>query len=137
MALGGSYSPQSRRKIKRPDERPVPEDLTTRIEKYLTVYRPTLGRRTNETNALWLAINGKPMSPASIAELIPETTRMAIGVAVNPHMFRTAAVTTLATRAGDKPHAGSAVLHHRPGPVTQQNYNRASCIIAGKSLAGS
>jgi site-specific recombinase XerD len=122
-------------KEKRPDERPVPEDLTPWIEKYLMYSRPVLTAGQVETQALWLAITGEPMSYASIAELIPETTRMTIGVPVSPHMFRTAAATTLATRLGGKPYAGSAVLHHRPGPVTQQNYNRASCITAGKSLA--
>jgi integrase/recombinase XerD len=81
-------------------------------------------------------MDGKPMSYASMGELITETTRMTIGVAISPHLFRTAAVTTLATRAGDKPHAGSAILHHGPnGPVAQENYNRASCITAGRSLA--
>jgi hypothetical protein len=80
-------------------------------------------------------MDGKPMSYASVGELIPETTRMTIGVKVNPHLFRTAGVTTLATRAGDNPHAGSALLHHRPGPVNQENYNRASCITACRSYA--
>ena len=122
-------------KEKREDERPVPEDLTSSIERYLQIYRPILARGT-ETDALWLAMDGKPMSYASMGELITETTRTTIGVAVSPHLFRTAAVTTLAIRAGDKPHAGSAVLHHGPGgPVTQENYNRASCVTAGKSLA--
>jgi hypothetical protein len=69
-----------------------------------------------------------------MGEHIAETTRITIGVAVSPHLFRTAAVTTLATRAGDKPYAGSALLHHGPwGP--QENYNRATCVTAGKSLA--
>jgi integrase len=123
-------------KEKREDERPVPEDLTNSIERYLQIYRPILARGTAETNALWLAMDGKPMSYASMGELITETTRMTIGVAVSPHLFRTAAVTTLAIRAGDKPHAGTALLHHTPGgPVTQENYNRASCVSAGKSLA--
>ena len=36
-----------------------------------------------------------------MGELITETTEMTIGVAVSPHLFRTAAVTTLAIRAGD------------------------------------
>jgi site-specific recombinase XerD len=120
-------------KEKREDERPVPEELTDSIERFLQIYRPVLARGKAETNALWLAIDGKPMSYASMAELIPETTRMTIGVAISPHLFRTAGVTTLATRAGDKPHAGSALLHHGPnGP--QENYNRASCMTAGKSL---
>ena len=121
-------------KEKREDERPVPEDLTASIERYLEIYRPILAGGKAGTNALWFAINGKPMSYASMGELIAETTGMTIGVAVSPHLFRTAGVTTLATRAGDKPHAGSALLHHGPnGP--QENYNRASCVTAGKSLA--
>jgi site-specific recombinase XerD len=121
-------------KEKREDERPIPEEFTSSVERYLQVYRPILARGSNAGSALWLAINGKPMSYASIAEMIPETTDTTIGIKVNPHLFRTAGVTTLATRAGDKPHAGSALLHHRRGPVTQENYNRASCISAGKSL---
>jgi integrase len=122
-------------KEKRQDERPVPEELTESIQRYLEFYRPILARGKAGSNALWMAWDGKPMSCASVAETITETTRMTVGVSVNPHLFRTAGVTTLATRAGNKPHAGSALLHHRPGPVTQENYNRASCISAGKSLA--
>jgi len=122
-------------KEKREDERPVPEELTDSIDRYLEVYRPILAGGKAETNALWLAINREPVSYASLGELITETTRMTIGIPMSPHLFRTAAVTTLATRAGDKPHASGALLHHRPGPVTQENYNRASCITAGKSLA--
>ena len=121
-------------KEKRADERPVPEELTESIDRYLEVHRPVLIGGKAETTALWLAINTEPMSYASIGELIAETTRTTIGVAVSPHLFRAAAVTTLATRAGDKPHAGNAILHHGPsGP--QENYNRASCVTAGKSLA--
>jgi site-specific recombinase XerD len=123
-------------KEKRADERPVPEELTESIDRYLEVHRPVLTGGKAKTTALWLAINTEPMSYASMGELITETTRMTIGIAVSPHLFRVAAATTLAIRAGDKPHAGSAVLHHRPnGPVTQENYNRASCVTAGKSLA--
>jgi site-specific recombinase XerD len=121
-------------KEKREDERPAPEDLTSSIERYLQIYRPVLARGTAEANAVWLAMDGTPMSYASMGELITETTRMTIGVAVSPHLFRSAGATTLATRVGDRPHAGSALLHHGPnGP--QENYNRASCITAGRSLA--
>jgi site-specific recombinase XerD len=121
-------------KEKRPDERPVPHDLTEFIQRYLAVHRSVLVRGNTNDTALWMAIDGKPMSCASIAEIIPETTETNVGIKVNPHLFRTAGVTTLATRAGDKPHAGAALLHHRPGPDTQENYNRASCVSAGKSL---
>ena len=121
-------------KEKREDERPVPDELTDSIERYLEIYRPIMAGGKAGANSLWFAINGKPMSYASMGEHIAETTRMTIGVAVSPHLFRTAGVTTLATRAGDQPHAGSALLHHGPnGP--HENYNRASCVTAGKSLA--
>jgi site-specific recombinase XerD len=117
MARGGLYS-----------------RLTASIDRYLEIYRPLLAGGKAETNALWFAINGKPMSYASMGELIAETTRMTIGVPVSPHLFRAAGVTTLATRVGDQPHAGNALLHHGPnGP--QENYNRESCITAGRSRA--
>jgi hypothetical protein len=69
-----------------------------------------------------------------MGELITKTTETTLGVKVSSHLFRAAGVTTLATRAGNKPHAGAALLHHRPGPGTQENYNRASCVSAGKLL---
>ena len=108
-----------------------PSELTA----FLQCRRPALVQGNAHTNALWMAINGRAMTYASLADLIPEITRMTVGVAVNPHMFRTAGATTLAIHAGDKPHAGAALLHHSRGPVTQENYNRASCVTAGRSLA--
>jgi integrase len=122
-------------KEKREDERPLPEELTPYIESYLHVSRPILARGNSGSNALWIVMDGKPMSYASVGETITETSRMTVGVNVNPHLFRTAGATTLATHVGNKPHASGALLHHRPGPVTQENYNRASCVSAGKSLA--
>jgi site-specific recombinase XerD len=76
-------------KEKRPDERPVPQELTERIQHYLAVYRPALARGNTADAALWMAIHGKPMSSASVAETIPETTETSIGVRVSPHLFRT------------------------------------------------
>ena len=74
------------------------------------------------------------MSESYVGELITETARLTLGVAIDPHMFRTAAVTTAAIHAGDNPHLGSAVLHHTRGPVTLESYNRASCVSAGRAL---
>ena len=122
-------------KEKREDERPVPEELTDSVERYLEIYRPILARGKTGSNAFWMAWDGKPMSQCSVAETITETTRLTVGVTVTPHLFRTAGLTTLATRAGNKPHAGAALLHHRPSLDTEKNYNRASCISAGKFLA--
>ena len=75
------------------------------------------------------------MAEYSVREVITETARSTLGVPVNPHMFRTAGVTTAAIYAGDQPHLGSALLHHAHGPNAQENYNRASCISAGRAYA--
>jgi hypothetical protein len=46
-------------KEKREDERPVPEEFTSSVERYLKVYRPILARGNDPGSALWVAINGK------------------------------------------------------------------------------
>jgi site-specific recombinase XerD len=122
-------------KEKRPDERPVPNELTEYVDRYLQIYRPLLSRGNTVSNALWISHNGNPLSHATIAVLIPKTVESITGKKVSPHLFRTAGVTTLATHAGDQPYAGGALLHHRPGPVTQENYNRASSITAAKAYS--
>jgi site-specific recombinase XerD len=121
-------------KEKREDERPVPEEFRNSVERYLKVHRPILAKGNDPGCALWVAINGKPVSYASMGELITEITKTTLRINVNPHLFRSAGLTTLATRAGNKPHAGNALLHHRPGSGARENYNQASCITAGKSL---
>jgi site-specific recombinase XerD len=119
-------------KEKRADERPIEEDIGDAIDKYLKFHRPILARGRDNTNALWLAIDGEAMAQCSVAEVITETTRSTLGVAISPHLFRTAAATA-AIHAGDKPHLGSALLHHSHPAVTLENYNRASSISAGRA----
>jgi site-specific recombinase XerD len=123
----------SETKEKRVDERPIDHDIGDAIDNYLKFYRPILARGGDDTNALWLAINGEAMAQCSVAEVIAETTRSTIGVAISPHLFRTAAATTAAIHAGDKPHLGTALLHHSHPVVTLENYNRASSISAGRA----
>jgi site-specific recombinase XerD len=125
----------SETKEKRPDERPVPNYLAETINRYLDTYRPILARSDSETNALWLSMHGKPLSYASVGELISETTRSTVGVKISPHLFRTAAATTAAIHAGDNPHLGSALLHHRHSTVTAERYNRATSLNAAKAYA--
>jgi integrase len=119
-------------KEKKADERPIEDYLGDLIDKYIETYRPILARGKDPGSALWLAMDGKPMAECYVREVITETTRATLGVPINPHMFRATGVTTAAIYAGDKPHLGSAILHHSHPVVTQENYNRASCISASK-----
>ena len=125
----------SETKGKRADEREVEDYIGEAIDKYVNTYRLILARSKDRGSALWLAMSGDPMSEYSVREVITETTRSTLGVAINPHMFRTNAVTTAAIYAGDQPHLGSAILQHTHSTVTQENYNRAAGITASRAYA--
>ncbi len=120
-------------KEKKADERPIEDYLGDLIDKYIAMYRPILARGKEQDSALWLAMDGKPMAECYVREVITETTRATLCVPINPHMFRATGVTTAAIYAGDKPHLGSAILHHSHSVVAQENYNRASSISASKA----
>ena len=74
------------------------------------------------------------MSYSQVERAITTTTLATVGVGVTPHLFRTAAASTAATRAGDNPHLGSALLHHIDRDVTNRHYNRALSLSAVGSL---
>ena len=118
----------------RPDERPVPELLAESIRCYLSEYRPALGSSPNRSKAFWLSSRaGKPMTYATVEHAVIRTTQATLGIAVSPHLFRTSAATSAAMHAGATPHLASALLNHREPAVTQEHYNRASAMSAGKA----
>ena len=62
-------------------------------------------------------------------------SRLALGVAVNPHLFRVCAATAIYTHAGDNPNLASGVLQHIDRRVTEEHYNRATSISAARQYA--
>ena len=149
----------------RPDERRAPRDLDAAIEAYLLVHRPVLAatnmgsgiaaldtqdRLPNPPNAkagradplaniagpLWLSSNtGERMSYSPVERAITETTRLTLGVAVSPHLFRSCAATAIYANFGDNPNLVSAVLQHTDRRVTEAHYNRASSAQAARQYA--
>jgi site-specific recombinase XerD len=106
------------------------------INKYINVYRPALLRPERPCGALWLsATNGQQMLPSNISTLISKITEETIGVAVCPHLFRTAASSTAAIYGGDMPYLGSALLDHRDPRINEQHYKRASSMSAAQTYA--
>jgi integrase len=119
----------------RPDERRIDDLLHPALDRYLKKYRPLLAGADQSTAALWLSSNdGAPMSYAGVERVITETTRTTVGVAVSPHLFRTAIASSAAIHGGANPHLASAPLHHTDPHVTEAHYNRASSISAADSL---
>jgi hypothetical protein len=66
--------------------------------------------------------------------VIRATTLATVGVAVSPHLFRTAAASSAAIHAGANPYLGSAILHHTDPSVTNDHYNRATSLRAAESF---
>jgi integrase len=125
----------SETKEDRPDERRIDDLLEPTLDRYLGKYRPALAEADQSTAALWLSTNdGNPMTYDGVARAITETTRTTVGVAVSPHLFRTATASSAATHGGANPHLASALLHHRASGVTEAHYNRASSLSAAESL---
>lgn len=122
-------------KEKRPDERPIPSYLNRWIELYLARYRPMLAGAKPSTPMLWLSRTGPALSYASTQRAIGQATLATMGIAISPHLFRTAAATTVAIHAGSMPHLASALLHHTHPAVTQEHYNRAGSLNAAQEYA--
>jgi site-specific recombinase XerD len=120
----------------RPEERPVAEWLNTYIELYLKEARPILLTESKqETNALWISDKTRgPMTAHTLSKLIPQITSETIGVAISPHLFRTADATTAAEAKGDMPHLASALLGHTHWQNTE-DYIRASSLSAANEYA--
>jgi integrase len=128
--------PSTTTKNRRLDERRVPEFLNRYIEIYLTHSRPVLLRSGSSTNALWISSRtGGRVPRVPLGNLITKITVETIGVPVSPHLFRTAAASTAGTYGGSTPHLASALLNHTDPRVTEEHYNRASSIRAGKIYA--
>jgi hypothetical protein len=145
LAIGRSFVKIERRwwtvlaatetKEKRADERPVHELLTRFIESYLSRYRALLVRPDNASSVLWVsAKDGTPITANHVTDLINATTLSTVGVAVSPHLFRTAVASTAAIYGGENPHLGSALLHHTDSNLINEHYNRAGSLTAAESF---
>jgi integrase len=124
-------------KMKKPEERPVAEWLNPYIDLYLNEARPVLlDGSQNDTNTFWISSKTRqPMTARKVGSLITQVTRETIGVAISPHLFRTADATTVAEACGDMPYLASALLGHPKSNVTEEHYIRPSSLNVGSELA--
>jgi integrase len=123
-------------KSRRPDERPVPELLNGTIDSYLDEARPILMGSQPDAQALWVSsTTGTVMTAKNLGVLISKLTLQTLGVAISPHLFRTAAASTAAAYATGTPHLASALLNHTDPRVTEEHYNRASSMNASRLYA--
>jgi integrase/recombinase XerD len=122
-------------KTSAPLEYPWPEALVAALERYLSKYRPVLcalrGRWYRPAgNALWISSHGSPMTAQAIYEQITKRTKAAFGKAVNPHLFRDIAATTLAHADPKRVRVAAQLLGHRNFGTTERFYLQADTVQA-------
>lgn len=72
---------------------PCPIALTATLDRYLSIYRPTL-LKASPTDALWVSSDtGRQLMPMGIYQAVCKRTRQEFGFHVNPHLFRDCAAT--------------------------------------------
>jgi integrase len=124
-------------KMRSPEERPVPTWMNAYLDLYLNEARPVLLDPSKPpTNALWVSSHSRQaMKQRDVGKLISQLTEETIGVAISPHLFRTADATTAADARSDMPHLASALLGHKNQQITEEHYNRASSLTAANEYA--
>jgi site-specific recombinase XerD len=119
-------------------EVPIPNALTNAIETYLSNYRPVLMHRPPHAgsagDALWVAADGGPLSHHGIYKAVRDETHIAFGAAINPHLFRDCAATTIAMDDPGQIAIVAHVLGHSNMETSARHYNQASTLDASRCI---
>ena len=115
---------------------PVAGSLTAYLDHYINQVRPNLPK-ADESDRLWLTQYGRPMRDKAVYAAITRTTERAFGIAINPHLFRDCAVTSVAI--DDPEHIGIAapILGHTDPRTTEKHYIQANSLVAARKLRSS
>jgi integrase/recombinase XerD len=122
-------------KTKTPLEIEWPESLIEALEEYLLTYRPVLEARDGRWHKpadgfLWLSKDGSPMTEMAIYDRIRTRTKEKFGKAINPHLFRDAAATTMAIADPGHVRLAAPLLGHRNFSTTEKYYQQANTYEA-------
>lgn len=142
VKVGGGWAiviPPSETKTHAPIEVSWPPTLVEALEQYLAQIRPILIRRGGRRpipvpDALWVSAEGRPLSAKRINAAVKLHTSQHLGRAVNPHLFRDAAATTLAVEAPKHVRAAAPVLGHASLKNTERYYTQANTLLAQRAL---
>jgi len=122
-----------------PYEARLADVLVEPMRTYLALWRPILAARSGRwkadlNSAVWVSSDGSPMSQDGLSGRIELRTRNAFGKAMNPHLFRDAAATTMAIADPAHVRIAAPVLGHRTFATTEQYYIQATGLQAQQSL---
>lgn len=117
----------------------LPEILREPLEDYLQNYRPVLAAREGRwtrplEGALWVSKDGSPMTQIALYDRVRARTKDAFGVAINPHLFRDAAATTMAIADPEHVRLAAPLLGHRTFATTERYYQQAKGYQAHRAF---
>lgn len=112
----------------------LPERLRPCLEHYLDHVRPALPAPCDPV-ALWSGAHGKPLAPNTIYQAIMRETQQLLGIAINPHSFRSIAATTLAESSAEDALHARPLLGHRLHGTTEAHYVRARQREASRKVS--
>ena len=113
----------------RPDERPVADLLTPHLDRWVGHWHTYF---LDPGDALWPSTKGGMLAYSFVGKVITDVTRLELGIAVSPHLFRDSAVHTVANNLGDQMGVASALLQHTDPRTTELHYNKGASTRAAK-----
>ncbi|MBM1174709.1 tyrosine-type recombinase/integrase [Microvirga arabica] len=125
--------PAADTKTRQPVSFDLPEPLLPWFARYLSAVRP-LFPQASESARVWLGKEGVMRDPHSIYHRITKLTRRLFGVAINPHLLRDCAASSLAAVSADMARAAAPLLGHRHFTTTERYYIQADNLAASRRL---
>ena len=124
-----------------PIDAPFPPALVPYLERYLSYYRPFLARRSGRWHqararlrepgmALWVSTYRSAMSGQAIYYRITNLSKARFGRAINPHLFRDSAATSIATEDPAHVYITRSILGHSTLATSERHYNHAKSLEA-------
>jgi len=110
---------------------PLPAILTPYLDTWINEWRPVL-RKDQSIDALWIGIRGGQVFERGIYQRICRTTDAAFGVAINPHLFRDIAVTSVVDLTPENVGITAPLLGHINPKTTEEHYMHANQIKSGR-----
>lgn len=117
-------------KNRQPIDFEVPDTLAPFINRYLAIRRHIPG--AGDHGGLWASAKGCPLTGSGIYDRVCHHTRKAFGFAVNLHLFRDCASSTIATRDPGQVLMARDLLGHASFSTTERFYIQARQIDAGR-----
>lgn len=111
----------------------LPVTLHEYLREYLERIRPSFGPSATE-QALWLTFEGTVLDDGSIHGRFVLVTKRLLGVAINPHLLRDCAATSLSTESPALARAAASILGHRSFATTERHYIRANQLEASRTM---